>query len=88
MREITYISPLQSAIVISIVSVIVVTVSSFALSVLPALINGRGAIQNLLPYWLMTSLIAGATTFGSTFVGCVVYNFIARKFGGIKMMLS
>ena len=88
LREITYVGPLQAAVIISIVTAIVAAITSFALSVLPILVSGGAATAYTFFYWLVIPLVAGATAFGSTAAGCIVYNFVARKFGGIKIVLS
>ena len=89
MREITYIWPLQAAALASIVTAIIAAVTSFALSILPMLMSGaNNASGDIMLYWLMTPLAAGATAFFSTAVGCITYNFVARKYGGVKIMLS
>jgi ABC-type polysaccharide/polyol phosphate export permease len=88
MREIKYIEPLKTSFIISIVTVIVAAITSFALSIMPIILAGTSLDREHLFYWLFMPLMTGAVAFFSTIASCVIYNFLAKKFGGINILIS
>ena len=88
MHEIKYIGPFQAGVIISLVTLLVVAITSLALSIIPMLVAGKAINVTVILHWLYSILAAGAMAFFSTATGCVIYNFVAPKVGGVKIILD
>ena len=89
MKEITYIGPLHTGLIFGLITAIVSLVMTFFYSVVPAILSASSySIGSTVYMWLYFPVILGVSSFFSAMLACIVYNFIAKKFGGIKLMFS
>ena len=89
MKEISYISPLHTAFVVSLcvlVSTAITQLAYFLIQLFTA--SSEFRFDNYFVGMLYMLLMLSAMAFFSSGVGCVVYNYIARKFGGIKIWIN
>jgi len=88
MKEITYIGPLQAAVVASVVAMILSLVGVLVGTVIPSLLSGNFFRLSSVLMVLGWPLVTGAIIFFTTVLSCVAYNWVAARFGGVKVMLS
>lgn len=88
MKEIIWIGPLHTSLLFGAVTTAVTGVLTFILSAVPSILSSVPELWlTILFSWIYLTLAVGAGSFFSTALGCVIYNLLVPRVGGIKVTL-
>lgn len=88
MKEVTHINPLHTAFIISLLTLVASFLATLLFNFMPMFLSANGFEPARLFLLLAMPLSSAAFSFVAVGFGCVNYNWIARRWGGIKLVLS
>jgi hypothetical protein len=88
MKEITHIQPLHAAFVLSLVTLIGSFLATLLFNFPSIFLAGNGFEPARIFILLAVPLSSAAFSFVAVAIGCANYNWIARRWGGIKIFIS
>jgi len=88
MKEITHIEPLHAALVLSLVTLVGSFLATLLFNFPTLFLSGEGFNPARMLMLLMMPLSSAAFSFVAVGFGCANYNWVARKWGGIKLVIS
>lgn len=88
MKEITHIDPLHTAFILSLVTLVGSFLATLLFNFQTMFLPGNGFETARLFLLLAMPLSSAAFSFVAVGFGCANYNWIARRWGGIKLVLS